>query len=577
MPYTQDNPMPLMVTRVGMQDLDGTRWPMARIRYVLQSIPLPVAVDWLSRISLTLRRCEGPYDRRVQLELVEGLCKPGGRLKRKLLAYKEPNGNPNVSYFDTAQVCLAARAVLECCTDACIPDKAPNPDGFAQALIALSDSLGQDEGDGADGSWVLRNIMPDILFRSEVHSLNAHARWGFLLDELPGELKAPSGARWVNIDEEFRKATGVTKADYRAVAMGLLAMLTNQSEKWDVRRPGLLLRWQSWFSNHRLSPAEQKVLDEICATRDVLLSEFSSQSPIELAPYDFLAFRRHPLIRVGDLAACPNPDFLLDLASGGIYHRLFSHYRLSGDHVGRQRLSDFLGLVFQEYVFRLISNSQTGISDACIVRIDNGEACPTAKRCDLAITEGSQLTLLECKTGFFSQLAAAQADVKAYENDLRRVFGVAASQLSSTIRDLQSGVLSLPGLRWEDITAIAPVLVGMQEIPPDFFTGKTLDRLQHKDVPSLASPRMLRAQSIDIDTLEGLLPCVTRERGVTHFMSTLSEESDKRGHPVSARNWFYLNYPSPKSNGFLRQVSDRLQRETLSFWEERKVSPTAEA
>ena len=564
-------PLPRFVTRAGMSDIDDcSPLSLGRIGELLRATTLPAIVDWSSRVAARLCMESEPYDKAIQMELVDGLTKPGGRLRRKIKAFDIRNGARGyIAYFDEPQVLLALRLAVVVNANCAMPGVAPKPDTFAQALIGLNDHL-KYEDDLADDESVLRNILPDMLFRTHDSPVDSLGRWKLLLDDMPRVVQQRGKLQNYDLGSEFRKAAGVAVADHRALTAGLSAVFHALRTERPLAQAGHAVRWSHWTSKYELADSEWAHVSGLVATPHQFQSEFQDLAPAGEAPYEFLPFRRHPVLRVEDLVWLVDERFLHDMATVGVYHRLFTHYVAAGAKAERNLLSDLLGHAFEEYVGLLLRETYRGTEPSDILRLDDEVGGYGSSVCDFALLEGDTLLLLECKSHLITQDAAVRANIDRYKQDLEKTVGIAAGQLMATIDSIDAGRVTLRGVNPKSLRRYLPVVVTLQNIPHDYFTGQIISTEAAKSGLAVTTPRRLRLQVLDVATLEQFGPHSSPTERLTDLLAGKCEEEDRLKHPVSSWNHFAGRFHSHRPNPLLREATVRATDEMREFWHSRE-------
>jgi hypothetical protein len=566
--------IPRIIIRAGMQLIDDRKCRIEEAIEFIKNYSLQEAIDWLSRIYAFLWKDGAAFNKEVQLKLANGLCK--GRLKRKIfenhkILYNIYKGA--IVLFDEVQVLNAVKLAIIHCEVRPLPVKPSDSNKLARALMIINDHLNKDKTDDSSKEGILRNLLPEMLFR-DVNYVNTRtvARWEYMFYDIPNKPNVKESQRYPNVAAWFKEATGISIQTHRALVMGMLSIFQNMINSRDLAKQSIIANWNTWKKDYVLKNEEEAHISTFCCDSGVLKSQFVQNLEDAEAPYFFLPLRQKPVVKIGDGLWCAGIRFLYEKMSIGIYHELFTRFREKRDDDKRNRLSAFLGEMFELYTLDILKYAYSSNSSIQIHRLD--ECDKTNKRkCDFAFLLDKNLVLIECKSHLFTQESSVQANIEKFKSEIKTVVLEGGNRIKTTIDRIESGNLLIPGIASSDINSYAPIILTLQYIPVNKLTSDIIDESLLASGLNTLRNKSTKLQLIDIATLENLAPHIVRGLSLVNFIRDLILDEEKINDKLlSAGDFFAFKKYEFLPNQFLEPIEKRIIDTTWSFWEERKKS-----
>lgn len=357
------------------------------------------------------------------------------------------------------------------------------PDGFAgsdetyqrwlECLLGVSDLL--DEGiELADAdariSWELRQTG----LNHEEDQLPVLAVHYEVLRELWPELRSEKAHE---IEDAFKRHTGMSIADYFAVGAAVQARLTTcgqspsgtallkPSEMFEKTKVGDEL-WKPFFA------LLGRDLDEL---RTELRAEETRYGP---TTYGALSFERFPLLRFeSDLYLPVFAPSLARRVTEGVFHLLAEAAEADGRD-RRHYISPF-GNLFQALVETSLRRG-VAASSADTARITGdilyGPKRSRIRSCDVILLYERQVVFVEVVSGPAQVGTLTRGDLSCFEWDLERLVLNKVKQLNVSIDDFLARRLDLPGADPATVSAIWPVLVSSHPFPQAEYVNREVQR-----------------------------------------------------------------------------------------------------
>ena len=480
--------------RLGYYDLFGKRAEWDDLSKRVRKFRTKTIFDILGRIGVALN--EGKYnDPEIQVALVKGFFGNSGVWERgqEFMRLSHLEAHSQVLFDDLQLLALAKIAVLE--TDDRHPDRGTMSD-LGEALLMASDYTALDRSEPEYIAFVAGRFHPGHVL------LNAIARAYDLY------LSGNEALRGTRHFVDFR---AIIEAKFELPIDKLLGLLILLVAPWllrdlsSVATQTTLIDLKRYLPRRRFSRREIAAVfafvgTDINSLRKDVRAEYSRE---RLRPYHFVPFARAPLVRFGDVVACPSIKLLADRLSEGWHHLLLTHF------AHEKRAKDFfrfMGDVFENYIDRLLVRMHPVLGPAKYIGpAALEEELPESAKCDAILQEGDTLVLFESKTAQFRLEAISAESLALYKARLRKVIvEKGALQLNATIEAIKQGMLAPLGIDARQIRRFRPTVVTLDTSP----MGPERYRDLHREV---ASRGLLSAEDIapmeiltvaDMETLE---------------------------------------------------------------------------
>jgi hypothetical protein len=277
-----------------------------------------------------------------------------------------------------------------------------------------------------------------------------------MMTRFVGELRGHSD--WIDIDGEYKQATGLTLEEREAMVFGVHSRFGPELSKTLYREPGALPLKEGDFSATAVESAKVSMfLDSVAGTPHTMAMELQTK---DNGANDIDIFRKYPLVKqfyniqlssawVGFLMM--NTGFLLEKALTGPYW-----------HAVKQRgqaIHRFWGAVFESYVQELMIRGTDGTQNRYIPDPRQADDL-SVQLCDGIVIAGDSLVLLEYKGTVFRADTKYGGDYVAMADEIEK----------KLVRDHQSK--KKKGV--EQLAFAVKTLFGPKgnELFPDIETGK---------------------------------------------------------------------------------------------------------
>jgi hypothetical protein len=363
----------------------------------------------------------------------------------------------------------------------------------------------------------LANYVPHDTFPRDL------ARNVLLVDKINPTLKDRKD--YIDVSAAFIKAASIPPAVF--IELSWIASIPHVTAKRQPNEPFILR--PDYFAHESITQAH---IDAFFQRSSITVQDLHEQSqqhdPLDV---NFLALQRTPLVKVGPNAyIAPDPGFLIDKAGTSFYWTLHE----ATTPAERHALLTFWAVLFEHYLHWLCTTTYRGKgtihTTPCFA--NNDEAC------DLIITEGSSLIMIEAKASILTTKAKYGFDPSALERELflKAITGdegerKGVAQLHYNIGRWLKGD-DIVGIDRTKITMIYPVLLFLDRA----FTGPYLHDLynEHFDRRALQrKPRRTLTQviALNINDLENCLP-YTHHHGLAAMLDSYYRYARQQG-PVN--------------------------------------------
>lgn len=274
--------------------------------------------------------------------------------------------------------------------------------------------------------------------------------------------------------------------------------------------------------NSAIADVEDRVVAAISAPRAWFKERFATgdQSVRDVA-WEVAPFMRRPFIRLesGNLALS-SPSTLVDWLSFGMYDRLRESAIARRKHTKKFDTLSLFGTVYgdltEDYclaVCRSVYPEGRVFADQTYGK-GGGKRTP-----DVAIISGSDLVLIEVRSGFLSPWFRTSGDRREFEDQLDKLVIKKLVQLGRAISDLKSGVATISDIDMANVTRVWPVLITASLIISEPFW----QILQPSMPAPLQESDVQKVVIGDIEDLELLMGLVERGHDLVDMLAARQE------------------------------------------------------
>jgi hypothetical protein len=508
-----------VVTRLGFDGVLSGNSSLLEVHSRLAEYPLAQTLGALSQLSSAQQfvSVDNPdLNRRLVTHVFEYKA---GRVLQALDAHAREAAaeGSDVAVFDEAELIAAAKlALLTPTTGHVGPNRSPVRLG--EALLMIGDLLSQETPPSdltTPGAleWWTHYLVTNTMFYHRGDAVHDFAR---TYELYLTQHNTASGQQ--RIAQDFpalvKQATGLTAAEYWAIAFAFLAGWAFPSVDQALSKPGWIDVDTYFTSNFKFLPS--------------LVERFFklfSRSPEDLRlqidpgalPFDPMPLAQYPLVQVSGKAYCPSVHLLRSKMTSGLYHLLLNALVTPRE---KDIFHAHLGDVVNEYVQRLFERVYARVSARLQGRYFSEREIRTALAstgekmtlsfCDGIILDGDAAILIEVKASRFSLARRTGQDPVGFLEKLHEIFIDGLAQIEETIRHIDSGRLTALGLNPDRLRRILPLIVTLEPISMrapvyQYISGKSplrpsarLEPWQHFTIPELecAEGAMLGGKSL---------------------------------------------------------------------------------
>ena len=444
---------------------------------------------------------------------------------------------------------------------------APDRQILAEFLLGINDHFHLEGPSGEPEEWQrMRMVLRPLgLLASEQERYLIPRYQDLLL--VRARVEKSRGA--LDLDSAFEEATaGLSFEQYLAAALIYLMPFVTVT---DVRSLAA--------SNYReiLGAYERRFRDakkaEICAEQFVgtvgwYHDQFNAMEAKPLAYWDYLPFKRRPLIRLEENQS-PLPisfSLLLQKLATGPYWLLHHHLATVDAEHGVQNLNALMGAVFEAYSEDVLERTFKPVAEASFVA---GSAITArtrgVKRPDGVVQQGTNLIVFETSATVLSDAAIVNSDPAAFMNESASKHRSKVVQLGKAIEGIASGALQAPGIDISRVGAIYPVLLLLHPFPHFRFT---VEPLRDAVPPRRVGQRDAQQMPLTILTAEEM---EMLEPALAGGVATLADLLAQRAADGVARDTSFKNFllssglQGIEENASMKQLYDeRLKSQELS-------------
>lgn len=261
----------------------------------------------------------------------------------------------------------------------------------------------------------------------------------------------------VPLDQWAQEDVQLTLEEQLSGGWGMNAMAL-KADQPDAPLPAMLL--PPILENTEIADAEPRVLDALSAPRAWFQERFAEgDQTVRDVAWEVVPFMRRPFLRLqSDRLALSSPGAMTNWLGFGIYDRL----RLSARD-RKTKKSDTLSLfgaaygdLVEDYVLDLVKSvyPNGGVYGDEPYGKGGGKRTP-----DVAIFTGSDLVLIEVRSGFLSPWLLSSGDVREFTDQLDRLVFRKIEQLGRRVADLRLKTARIGEIDIDKVHRIWPVLI----------------------------------------------------------------------------------------------------------------------
>lgn len=407
----------------------------------------------LSKIGITLEE-RGSFDLTVQRDLVSNLGDAEFQDRVQRLPAEE-----QVIFFEL-QILNAVKLVILHCSNR--PRRRFTSQREAQAFLRMLTMISSLVAKADAAAILLSLAARNLPFHSPEDFRYLAARYRELFRILPNDPRLAKSLNTLDIEQAFRRATGVDLLTYMCVGMALVTHLSETNH--DLNR--WFIRARTFFKDTTLGARRgQRVLNLFALPIERMRARLLRETRAGRSAYAVTTLRQRPLIyaRRGYLV-CPSPRFLKERFTSGIY------WTIADSLPERRRLRFFryFGELFEEYVSRALTRmipDGGGLARRLFREFPYQAAHGEVRTSDLMVVYGRSAVFFEVNSARLQTQTTVRGDPKAFERDAGKMIIENAKQLARVITDFRQGRFQLGETSSRDIDRIYPVIVTLQTFP----------------------------------------------------------------------------------------------------------------
>ncbi|MBI3291477.1 MAG: hypothetical protein HYZ73_01520 [Elusimicrobia bacterium] len=407
----------------------------------------------LSKIGITLEE-RGSFDRTVQRDLVSNLgdAEFQGRVQRL-------RADERIIFFELQLLNAVKLVILHCSNQ---PRRRFTSQREAQAflrtLTMISSLVAKTDAAAIPLSLAARNLP----FHSPEDFRYLAARYWELFRVLPSDPRLAGSVNTMDIEQAFRRATGVDLLTYMCAGMALVTHLSETN--YDLNR--WFIRARTFFKDTTLGARRgQRMLNLFALPIERMRARLLRETRAARSAYAVITLRQHPLIyaRRGYLV-CPSLRFLKERFTSGIY------WTIADSLPERRRLRFFryFGELFEEYLSRALKRmipDGGGLARRLFREFPYPATRGEVRTSDLMVVYGRSAVFFEVNSARLQTQTTVRGDPQAFERDAGKMIIENAKQLARVITDFRQGRFHLGETASRDIDRIYPVIVTLQTFP----------------------------------------------------------------------------------------------------------------
>jgi hypothetical protein len=285
-------------------------------------------------------------------------------------------------------------------------------------------------------------------------------------------LKEDPPNNFIDIDDVFFEATGVSINEYLEVGLGFIFNLLRyrgSQTMLPLDKDFILFHPLNWFSKSKLDKdSTEKIFRIVSQPINEFRASIENQNNRELG-YDFLSMKSRPLLKLGRDTFLPfSYDFVIEKFTTGVYWMIFDHLLQHYDDDKQLRFSEYNGLLFERYVAEIASvifsrdiKGERFLTDEVYYK---GKS--TFRTSDAILSGEDYLILIEATASrITAKRTLAQGIAEAFIDDCDKVVWKKARELDRFIKDIYEGSVEVNGLEIPIKEKIFPVIVTIEGFP----------------------------------------------------------------------------------------------------------------
>ena len=249
-----------------------------------------------------------------------------------------------------------------------------------------------------------------------------------------------------------------------------------------------------------------------------------------------------------------------------IYWIIFDHVR--ADNARRKRFTNFMGVVFEQYVFellrRIFPDPSPHLTKRLLTEFEYGEPRNRVKTVDSIMCYPGKLLLGEIKV---SQLkiykTGVLGDINAFREDINKIVLASLCTIQRTKNDFKNGKLVLEGIAPADVNEYIPMIVTYEMFPTHPLLWEIVEDVVTTQSDMAFDDDILdNLQIIEIDELETIERIVSD--GATSLMDLIrTKNADSIFKRLPFSNYLHHKYANYRSSArdYLGEVFHDLANE----------------
>jgi hypothetical protein len=506
---------------------------------------------------LTVLTNLGQLNTNVQAGITQELFK--GDLKEKILGLltKEPK---RIVFFELQLLLLAKYAMLYA------KHEPANSFGgeelastYTKVVLGITDILSE-KTEGTSVPELQRAAIRSLYFFSKPDLVQMLGRVVEVFITIPNELRTHH--QYLDIPGLFQEAIGLSLEKYLFLGFALLLLPTGQ-RPGDFKETNWFIVPEHYFSQTIVPKEEIELLmQEFAIDVQSLKALYTDQEYFE---YNFKGLVQHPLVTYDKQRYFPlSLGFLKGKMALQVYWVLFDYIKATYGDEKLIRYTNFMGVCFEEYVFRLLTRiypSSPRLGGRLVREITYHPRRRTIlKTADNILINASSLILLEAKV---SQLQVYSTgivgDLEAFRGDVRKIVVKAFQTIQRTKEAFQQGLLrnELPA-EPRSIDNFYPVVITYGTFPLFPIVWRIVEEEIKKKLPDYDPELLDKLQIVQADELE-VIEAFLESSGIPFETLLQKKIADPVYKQVSFHSFFFNEYQHlrPLKSKYVNQVFDR--------------------
>lgn len=413
---------------------------------------------------------------------------------------------------------------------------------FARALLVANDLRAGDRPSSGYANWAaLRTNVQEILLRElgaqqQQEFLYLLARHYDLFLHLPNDPQIKSKADYMDVRDEFLKATGVDLLTFMAAGF---SVLSHYLAATSLVSPNFMLKKSAFFKQSAVSRTERDACFDLLSTnREQYRKDHRRKYPRGLGLlFDFVHLQRRPLIRLrpGWYAPVTTGD-LVKRVSAGVYWDIHDH--LVGKRRDQfQRLYGDLLELYVQRAFRRTLPSGTGLVKRLFCDLIYRVRGQEHRTSDVIVFAEKDAIFLDVTVGRLRMTETlVTGSFSAFKKDIQAKLVTKAKQIDRVIRDFKEGRFVLDGWHPSSVARYYPVIVVDSPLPIILQTYEELLEMVESS-GALTCQDIERLVVLSIEDIERMEPIVESGQGWLELLRGKINDPAEKMFPMK----FYLD------------------------------------